>query len=286
MKGLARTLCASARACRFGCLYCFAKFDEFAPNHPLPKFSDDQVREDDIIYPTCDGEFFTDAEAMSELENLVSSTRDSIRVSISVKAPIGKRQASFLRSLNDRLASAGRGLIKCSISLSTKYRVEEYEPKTPSYLHRLRALTTLADQQVPTSVNLKPILPFVSEAEYREIVEDTAPYTGAYLVGGLYISPTSEFGKKIKSQYPSLITRRPVDWLPNRPIWEYCENPEQLESVRQSIDASGRQAFDTDVLVVNYLSSQCSGGHRDDGGIDISTSRSLSENHADTARSL
>jgi hypothetical protein len=257
---LERTLFSSARRCRFGCSYCFAKFDRF-DDHQLPRFSDSHAEEDDIIYPTCDGEFFSDRKAVSELENLVNSTRSSIRISISVKSPVAAKQARFLRSLNDRLTDTGRGLIKCSISLSTKHQIDEYEPRTPSYAHRLRALRTLAEERVPTSVNLKPILPFVSEAEYREIIEDTRPHTTVYLVGGLYIDSRSEFGSMIKSRYSSFVTIRSVDWLPNRPSWEYCEDQAQLESVRQSIVANGGQAFDGDLLVMDYLLSQFSGSH-------------------------
>jgi hypothetical protein len=272
---LDRTLFASTRSCQYGCRYCFAKFDQFAPSHPLPSFSDERLREDDILYPTCDGEFFSDRRAVSKLENLVNSTRKLVRVSISVKSRISARQAHSLRLLNDCLVSAGRGLIKCSISLSTKHQVKEYEPRTPSYLHRLDALRMLADEQVPTSVNLKPILPFVSEAEYGEIIADTAPYTTVYLVGGLYIDSTTEFGNMIKSVYSSFITNRLVDWLPNRPTWEYCENPQQLESVRQSIFASGNEAFDTDLLVMDYLLSR-SGSYSPAGiDTDIGLSQSL-----------
>jgi DNA repair photolyase len=267
-----RALFASARQCPFGCRYCFAKFDQFAPNHPLPRFSDNDAKEDDIIYPTCDGEFFIDSRAKSELEDLVNSTRKSVRVSISVKFSVREREARFLRALNDRLEGAGRGLIKCSISLSTKDQIDEIEPQTPGYGQRLRALRILAEERVPTSVNLKPILPFVSEAEYNEIVADTAPYTAAYLVGGLYIDAKSEFGQKIKLDYSSFVSPRLVDWLPNRPEWEYCENPSQLKSIRQSIAAKGRQAFDSDLLVMDYLLSRSARGRHDDGGIEIGIS--------------
>jgi hypothetical protein len=275
MDHLDRTLYAAARSCQYGCVYCFAKFDQFAANHSLPSLSDDQVREDDIIYPTCDGEFFSDRRAVSKVEDLVNSTRNSVRVSISVKSRITAKQAQFLHLMNGRLAAAGRGLIKCSISLCTKHQVKKYEPRTPSYLHRLDALKSLADKQVPTSVNLKPILPCVPEEEYEEMIADTAPYTTVYLLGGLYIDSTTEFGNEIRSKYSSLITIRPVDWLPNRPNWEYCENPQQLESVRRSIIANGAQVFDTDLLVMDYLFSQPSSRGQAVQDDDVGVSQSL-----------
>src|SRR5712664_3978357 len=98
-----RIMCGAATSCRLGCVYCFANFDRFAVENPLPSFSDDNVREARIIYPACDAEFFNDHQATAELEHLVDSARSSVLVSISVKSRIGKTHVRFLRRLNDRL---------------------------------------------------------------------------------------------------------------------------------------------------------------------------------------
>jgi hypothetical protein len=250
-----RTLFASTRTCRFGCVYCFAKFDSFAEVHPLPKFAENDWQDGHVIYPTCDGEFFSDPEAPSELQRLVDSSRESIFVSISVKSGISKRQASLLGTLNDQLQRDSRGLIKCSISLSAKKDLDAYEPKTPDYDQRLNALKRLADENIPRSVNLKPVLPSVQASEYQEIILDTAPYTSVYLTGGLWLDAATEFGRQIKAQYPSFISLRSVDWLPNRPQWEYCENELQTDAILKAIADSGCQAFETDLQVMNYLLS-------------------------------
>jgi hypothetical protein len=246
----------AAQSCRFGCRYCFAKFDSYAADHPLRKFSEENDWPDDcVVYPTCDGEFFSDPEAISELQRLVDSSRSSILISISVKSRISKRHTSLLRALNDQLWRDRRGLIKCSVSLSAKHGIEVYEPNTPNYIQRLHVLRMLADENIPHSVNLKPILPSVPSSEYHEIISNTAPYTSVYLIGGLYIDAKTEFGSEVKTQYPAFISLRPVDWLPNRPSWEYCEDQSQTASIRKSIADSGRQVFETDLLVMNYLSS-------------------------------
>jgi len=255
---LRRTLFASNKPCSLGCVYCFAKFRNYSPQHPLPKFSDERVRWNHIAYPTCDSEFFSDPSAVSGLENLVAATEDPIFVSISVKLPISSKQARFLRELNERLDREKRGFIKCSVSLSVKFQLRRYEPRTPSYARRLAALKILSHEGIPTSVNLKPILPSVSEAEYGEIVTDTAQYVKAYLIGGLYIDSTTAFGQSIKNQFSSFVTTRRVEWLPDRPDWEYCENPDQIWSVRQSVTAAEREAFDTDLDVMEFLRSDVS----------------------------
>jgi hypothetical protein len=258
MKPFDRMAFAAAQPCRFGCVYCFARFDRFGLEHPLPRFSDDDLREDRIIYPTCDGEFFSDHRAMANLERLVDSARSSVLVSISVKSRIGKTHTHFLRRLNERLNGDRRGLVKCSVSLSAKQHLNAYDPKAPDYSHRLDVLKRLAEENIPTSVNPRPILPDVPTTEYQEIISDTAPYTSVYLVGGLYIDPKTEFGRNIKAKYSSFITLRSVDWLPNRPQWEYCEVPLQMAVVRKPTTENARQLFDTDLLVMKYLSSRSS----------------------------
>ena len=198
MNAIDRKMFAAAQPCRFECVYCFAKFPRFALENPLPRFSADNLREDGVIYPTFYGEFFSDHQAMAELECLVDSGRSSIAVSISVKSRIRKTHMHLLRKLNEQLNSDRRGLIKCSVSLSAKHHLEVYEPKTP--------------------------------------------------------------------------TLGSVDWRPYRPKWEYCEVPLQMAQVRKSITENERRVFDTDLLVMEYLSSY---GCPSDVGADdrISSSR-------------
>lgn len=251
-----RVLYSSLCKCKFGCHYCFAKIDSYLSKKRLPAFSSKTIKNDRIIYPSCDSEFFSDTLAMSNLEDIVQSTQQPIQVSISIKSPIDIKQVKYLKSLNDCLASNKFGFIKCSVSITTKYNIKKYEPNTSEYSERIHALKLFADMEIPTSVNLKPILPFISVDEYHEIIQDTLDYTKSYLIGGLYIDINSEFGKMINTHYPSLVSIRPVDWLPGRPLWQYCEDPVQLEYVRQIIITSNRMVFDTDIDLMNWMSSE------------------------------
>jgi hypothetical protein len=78
MNRLGRALFGSTRPCQYGCRYCFAKFDQFASNHLLSVVSNERIREGDILYPACDGEFFSDRRARERIEDLVNSTPNSI----------------------------------------------------------------------------------------------------------------------------------------------------------------------------------------------------------------
>ena len=251
-----RMLFSSSCTCKFGCRYCFAKFDCFVSMQNMSVFSLQTIGNDYVIYPTCDGEFFNDKHAMIQLENFVNSTKNQIKISVSIKYPITLKQALFLQKLNQQLINDGRGFIKCSLSITTKHNVEKYEPNTPDYSKRIQALKLLAEVGIPTSVNLKPILPFVPVDEYCEIIQDTSAYAESYLIGGLYIDIKTKFGLMVSTNYPHLISTRVVNWLPGKPLWNYCEDSMQIESIRQFIIKSDRKIFDSDIDLIGWLSSK------------------------------
>jgi hypothetical protein len=254
MRKLERALFAVNRKCSYGCLYCFATFHQYTAKrhlHALPHSVPEDV---DIIYPACDGEFFSDPEAKKALRQLVQHSGKPMFVSISVKSPITENNIAYIRELNDRLISTRRGFVKCSVSVSIKHRLEEIEPRTPKYDARLSAARTLALHGIPRSVNLRPIFPFVTIEEYSEIIGDFAPFTDIFLIGGLYLDEESAFGQSLIENYGQHITQRPVEWLPEHPVWTYCENPEQLHNVEGAIRARQRQAFQSDTEVIQCLS--------------------------------
>jgi DNA repair photolyase len=257
MSGDNRTLYAASRECPFDCVYCFAKFKHFAADSGLGRFSDSTVDKSGIIYPTCDGEFFCTKGAIAELEDFISRTHNKILISVSVKSKIGNAQLEHLKKANDLLVQSGRGLVKCSVSFSTKHKISEYEVNAASYAARVENVRLLYREKIPNSINLKPLLPFVGAAEYAEIIKDTAPYSrGGFLVGGLYLDLETDFGKSVVTRFPQFIQKRRVEWLPRHPEWVYCEDPDQLLRIRRSIAATSRPMFETDVDVMQYLAKE------------------------------
>jgi hypothetical protein len=254
MRKLERALFAVNRKCSYGCRYCFATFHQYAAKrhlHPLPHGVPENI---DVIYPACDGEFFSDPEAKKALRHLVQHSGKPMLVSISVKSPITENNIAYIQELNDRLISTHRGFVKCSVSVSIKNRLEEIEPRTPKYEARLSAMRALAQHGIPRSVNLRPIFPFVKIEEYSEIIDDFAPFTDVFLIGGLYLDEKNSFGQSIIENYAQYITQRQVEWLPGHPVWTYCENPEQFHDVAGAIRARQRHAFQSDTEIMEWLS--------------------------------
>jgi hypothetical protein len=250
-----RAFFSGNRECKLGCLYCFAKFDDYISNVPHTPYTCIASDDVSILYPSCDGDFFSDGVAREALAQTVYETDKRILVSISIKSRLSQAQAQELARMNGKLAMHRRGLVKCSVSITTKHRVEEFEPRTASYEQRLHNLELLAGAGVPRSINLKPILPCIDVREYQDIVDDCAVYSGIFLIGGLYLDGKSPFSLKIAGEFPHLISQRPVEWLPDHPVWQYCADEAQMESIKGYIRSKGKKACDSDTDVVEHLFS-------------------------------
>jgi DNA repair photolyase len=256
-----RAFFSGNRDCKLGCRYCFAKFDNYVSETPHTPYSSSIPDDVGILYPSCNGDFFSDSIVRDALKQTVYETDKRILVSISIKSRLALGQAQELAEMNAKLARDRRGLVKCSVSITTKNHLEEYEPRAARYGQRLDSLELLAEAGVPRSVNLKPVLPFIGVEEYQAIVDDCAVYSDVFLLGGLYLDGSSAFGRKIAKDFPLLIGKRQVEWLPGRPVWQYCADEKQIASVRGHIRSKGKKACDSDIDVVQYLFSAMSLQH-------------------------
>jgi hypothetical protein len=247
-----RAFYAAKNQCNLGCSYCFARFGAYTA--PQPHFSVTEHDGSEVVYPTCDGEFAFEPDAQRALEALTELQGPPLLASISTKAALSVRTLSMLARCNDRLRRGRGGFIKISISISLKNELRNYESRTAPYALRLRNLKRLRDAGIASSVNLRPLLPQVPVSEYAEIVADCAEFTRMFLVGGLYLDPSSEFGRTMLDTYGHLASGRRVNWLPTKPIWPYIEDPAQVAGVRKAISNCGGIAFDDDLAVMQRIS--------------------------------
>jgi hypothetical protein len=248
-----RLMHRSSQRCALQCAYCFADFSSFrsstGPGPVQAEASGDFV----IVYPTCDSEFQADRLANTEIDRIVRHTDRKVCISISTKGVVTPRFARILADWNRRLQDGGRGLLKCSLSITSKRSIDEIEPLTSTYLDRIASLGELAARNVPASVNLKPILPMVSVEEYAEIVEDASTSCDMFLTGGLYLDLSTSFGAGIAKRYGHLLTQRRVEWMTDGTVWPYCEDPGQIESIAAEVVSRGGSVFASDTALVNAL---------------------------------
>lgn len=223
------------QACPFSCQYCFADLLCFQEaKSTLDGLVDKQA---EILYPSCDTEVGLAKHRITDITELATMA-SAIAVSVSTKRRLSDSFLTGLLELKRRLNGLGV-LLKVSISVSTKYQISGIEKGASSYSERLEMASTLREHKIASSINLKPILPFIDASEYLEIVDDFIDKCPNFMVGGLYLSGESLFGKSILKEYPNLVSDKPVDWIPGKPIWKFCYDKEKINSIITYINTLG-----------------------------------------------
>lgn len=248
-----RVLFGSTARCPASCQYCFAAMKEFSP--PLPMLLGGIEKGCTVVYPYCDGEICLDPVLRGNIARLLCEDGAYSIISVSTKADLDERFVRDIQQVNEQLMRARRGYIRVGISMTSVSMIAEIEPGTADWKQRMRSLKLLHDYEVPRCIVLKPMLPFVAPDEYRRIVDSTAKYTQYYLMGGLYVSRSTDFYTRyIERKHP--VTRREVSWLRDRPVWDYVESADLQATVKRYIHSNGLRAFDSDLALIRDLTAQ------------------------------
>jgi DNA repair photolyase len=243
---------SNKKMCENGCLYCFADWPLDDSNYDLLRNEGNDV----IIYPLCNDDLTpSDDIAKTEkyLERCLSLQSGFSRISISTKTNVSPQFLEWIAVANRRFAN--KGLIKLSVSFSCRGAIPEIEPKAASYNDRLSLLKNIKNQGIPTSVILKPVLPFVETAEYVDIINDASPYTDAVVLGGLYVNQDTPFYHDyIAAKYN--LEKRSVLWLKNKPLWLVVESAEKIEQIKDCCAKKGIRCYMSDAEHLATLSGK------------------------------
>lgn len=239
--------------CKLGCLYCFADIEGFK-KLDVVKFSNNKNSEcDDVLiyYPSCDTEFIWTDSFDKFIDNLLTSKNKAI-ISISTKGKLRKLLLEKIKSVNNKLIGENKGFIKFSVSITNKSMINVIEPQTSNYQERLSLLSYLRDHQIPSSIILKPILPFIATEEYLEIIDDTFELTDNYLLGGLYISKENAFYQDyIKDKFK--VENKQADWLPYKPMWGFIASTEKIGLISNYILSKNKSSFLSDLDLLESM---------------------------------
>jgi DNA repair photolyase len=247
-----RKFFSNSTKCKLGCLYCFADIDGFKKLDILSFHTEKKGNEDVLIYyPSCDTEFIWMKAFDDFIQKLIDSGTKSI-ISIATKSKMGLQSLNKIGSANNLLMKNGIGFIKLSVSITNKSIISVIEPRTSSYKERIELLKYLKENNIPSSVVLKPILPFITDHEYFEIVSDTSPFINNYLIGGLYLSKDSEFYKEYIENKFEIINKQ-VNWLPYNPSWLFVESTEKINTIRNYISEKNKKSFLSDQELLEVM---------------------------------
>ncbi|MEX2197075.1 MAG: radical SAM protein [Thermoleophilaceae bacterium] len=256
-------LTIDSQPCPFGCRYCFARFSQYEGGVTLStvEASPDLLTDIDVIYPACDVDLFVRKDAVGVLTRVA---RLGASISVSTKARLRPDVLGDLACLSKELASRGQ-VLKVGVSLTTKHRVREIEPRTPTYETRIAGLTALSSAGIPSALVLRPLLADIPDAEYEEIVSEASGATSSVLVGEEYLDSDKSQRRHLIAE-PASGSRtkaREVRWLRERPVWPVRETAERVDRLRRFALRAGMRVFESDIdLMTDLIEGSAKGDTR------------------------
>lgn len=246
------------RPCSFGCSYCFANFSQYERPLWLSELEANlSLAEDiDVIYPACDSDLFARPDAISVLRRVASLGKS---ISISTKASLSREHAKQVADIASTLSQAGH-VLKVGISVSTNSSIQQIEPRTPSYIARLKTVERLRTEGVVTALVLRPLLADVPDEEYLDIIRDFEPFVDSVLLGDEWLDKSKTNPRRGLDDLavPEAIVRsRIVAWAQGGPIWEERLTLGRIEGLTAAVQSLGMTPYTSDLdLMADLLSSK------------------------------
>lgn len=245
---LSRSLFSGDHICPSNCLYCFAKWLDYNCQSTLRDWQNQAMCP--VVYPCCDSDFERNSEILPQLWKMAKEL-SSLYVSISTKHTVNDDILTQYKDLNRSLIDNGKGFVKISVSITTKYRIQELEQCTDAYDERRKFFSYLKSLGFATSIIFKPVLPFIDYDEYKEIIDDFSDCQ-YFLLGNLYINESTEFYRRyIENQYD--LAERQISWLDERPLWKYVIQTKKLKKIAKYIQSLDKFVFNNDIDLIEHI---------------------------------
>ena len=231
--------------CPNRCQYCFKAFNTY----PFPAISYVEVENlnNCIIYPACDTEILCIDKQIPFFEEYISKSKHFNIFSFSTKNKIKESDLSLIAKINNRLKEKNIGEIKISISLSNKHKIHEIEQNSATYEERLSLAEKLRQNGIKTTVIIKPVLPFISIDEYKEIINDFVS-VGVYhfVTGNLYFQKNTPFFEKYIKDKGYNVTAKKIHWIKNTPTWQHIDSNSTIQELSEYINSLNGFHYNSD----------------------------------------
>jgi DNA repair photolyase len=251
--GSKRILTSVGGKCPLGCIYCFVENEKYSP---LPKIDKVEVEKDilsgledaDIIQPSADVEFFLAPNFFATLEKLVNYGKS---ISFATKSKVPPELAAKLVNYHNKLLESG-AILQIAVTITRLKDWQEIEHFAPSPQSRIESLKNLYDCGIPTTVAIRPMLPFTQPEEIEEIVRLTYKYTYGYLSGPIYLTPQIKAYMAAKGMnYDSEV--QVVGWLPDNPKMEVILSSHLENHLSACASQWGLPLFSSNIEAVQKL---------------------------------
>lgn len=231
--------------CPNKCQYCFETFNDY----PFSEISYVEIENLDncIIYPACNTELLCIDKLNAFFEDYISKSKHFNIFSFSTKNKIKESDSSSIAKINNRLKEKNIGEIKISISLSNKHKINEIEQNSAIYEERLSLAKKLCQNGIKTTVIIKPILPFISVDEYKEIINDFVSIGVCHFVtGNLYFQENTPFFEKYIKGKGYNVTSKNIHWIKNTPTWQYIDSNNTIQELSEYINSLNGFHYNSD----------------------------------------
>jgi DNA repair photolyase len=219
--------------CPLGCIYCFVDSAEYKGLEKIDKDHNFEILKIaatsvDIIQPACDIEIFLVPQVLEKLSELAELGKT---ISFATKFRLTKKTAIKLSSLNKQLSKQG-AILQIAVSFSRLENWKEIELYAPSPAERLKTLKLLYENHIPTTVAIRPLLPFVPENELEELIDYTQQYCYGYISGPVYLTPALKTYMQ-QRKFEANIEVETVSWMKDNPNVETIRS-KRLEQVLET----------------------------------------------------
>ena len=209
------------RGCEHGCIYCFAR-----PTHSylglspgldfesklFAKVNAAALLRRELANPAYTPDVIAvgvNTDAYQPIERDLKITRAVLEVLHETRNPFGLITKSSLieRDLDLLAPLAEQQLARASITITTLDHElsRKLEPRAASPARRLRTVRTLADAGVPVSVNVSPVIPFITDNEMESIVAaaaDAGAHSAHFIILRLPWELNEVFQQWLRAHFP------------------------------------------------------------------------------------
>lgn len=234
-----REFFTTPNVCRNKCTYCFESFNDY--KFPLLCWESVKDLSDCIIYPTCNTEFIINSYIKDFFTCYVSNANSFNIFSFSIKNDMSNEDLDYLASIDTQMKVKGIGCIKVNISIASKSKLTELEPNTLNYSDRIILAKRIRESNILCGLIIKPIMPYLSVEEYKEIALDFFNIGITNIVlGDLYVSNNS----LLTHTYNSSIEQ--INWIKGEIKWIKISSTNTINLLESYINGIGGACFLSD----------------------------------------
>lgn len=239
-----KTFFHSDHRCTNGCIYCFSDWNA---TDELALWGKDVYQKDvSIVYPICNSEIIDRDRFIDQLVEYALKCENKVIFSISTKNRWDECAIQKIKKINETYQN--NLSVKISVSFSCMSRIDIIEPRAIRYESRLELLKRLVSNGIPTSVMLKPILPFVPYEEYVQLVNDCAKICKFFVVGALYVDRGTEFYRQyIEGKWRTV--KQHCSWLDTDLEYVYHE---RYDDIRKYIKSKAACYESDEAFICDY----------------------------------